>query len=154
MTEEQVTKFFLRELSAHGWQIVTFDFPQSGTGTQLHPDGSTSKTEGILIPDIVAVKGHICTYWENKNRTYLPDFLKIEAVRLHNDYTEAFARLLEGFSIGKMYCGIGLPAKTVTRNAIQHQAMTDFVFGIRDGAAVPVYDPHGLFASLFGSPEK
>ena len=39
MKEEQVTKAVLKWLIANKWEIVCFDFPQSGTGRILHPNG-------------------------------------------------------------------------------------------------------------------
>jgi hypothetical protein len=52
-----VTKTILSYLSSKGWNIVAYDFPQSGTGIMLHPDRNYSeKNKGGIIPDIVAVK--------------------------------------------------------------------------------------------------
>lgn len=52
MTEEQVTKALLQHLTDNGWHIVSFDFPQSGTGKVLHPnnaDGEKIKIQLFLI---------------------------------------------------------------------------------------------------------
>ena len=67
MTEEQVTKSLLKWLSDHQWEIICFDFPQSGTGRFLHPNGDTNKNKDTINPDIVAVKDNICLFFENKD---------------------------------------------------------------------------------------
>ena len=43
MREEHVTKATLKWLLANGWEIVCFDFPQSGTGRFLHPNNAESE---------------------------------------------------------------------------------------------------------------
>lgn len=62
MREEQVTKFILKWLLDTNWEIVCFDFPQSGTGHFLHPNGSTDKNKDTINPDIVAVKDKYCLF--------------------------------------------------------------------------------------------
>ena len=66
MTEEQVTKSILKWLIDNDWKIVCFDFPQSGTGHFLHPNGSTEKNKDAINPDIVAVNGNICVFLKIK----------------------------------------------------------------------------------------
>ena len=76
MQEEQVTKSILKWLIENGWNIVCFDFPQSGTGHFLHPNGTNHKNKDSINPDIVAVKGNTCLFFENKARFYYPDYQK------------------------------------------------------------------------------
>ena len=58
ITEEQVTKAILNWLESKSWEIVCFDFPQSGAGVSLHLNQElrTTKNKGAFIPDIVAIK--------------------------------------------------------------------------------------------------
>lgn len=42
MNEEKVTKCLLKWLIDNGWEIVCYDFPQSGTGRLLHPNKGRS----------------------------------------------------------------------------------------------------------------
>jgi hypothetical protein len=58
MKEELVTKTILKWLEANQWQIISYDFPQSGTGTVLRPhlEQKPSKNKGSFIPDVVAIK--------------------------------------------------------------------------------------------------
>ena len=67
MTEEELTISLLEFLQVKGWDIICYDFPQSGTGRMIHPDDTNSKTEGGIIPDIVALKDGICIFFENKD---------------------------------------------------------------------------------------
>lgn len=43
MSEEQVTKLILEWLLNKKWNIIAFDFPQSGTGIYLHPNDQSSE---------------------------------------------------------------------------------------------------------------
>ena len=63
MTEETVTKLLLEWLMNNGWEIICFDFPQSGTGRLLHPNGSTEKNKNAINPDIVAVRNGTCVFF-------------------------------------------------------------------------------------------
>ena len=45
MNEEEVTKSILSKLRSDSWTIISFDFPQSGTGKTLHPNESSNKNE-------------------------------------------------------------------------------------------------------------
>ena len=59
MREEKVTITMLKWLQSNDWQIVCFDFPQSGTGVSLHPNQNIrekTKNKGAIIPDIIANK--------------------------------------------------------------------------------------------------
>ena len=81
MKEENVTKAILRKLVSAGWEIICYDFPQSGTGRVLHPNDRDSKTLGAIIPDIVAIKDGIVVDFENKDRFVFSDFEKIDQLR-------------------------------------------------------------------------
>ena len=137
MGEEQVTKAILRHLLAQGWQIVSFDFPQSGTGRMLHPNGGGSeKNRGAIIPDIVAVKNSDCLFFENKDRFYLPDYEKVSRLIHTHDYDQAIATLLAPYPAAQIFYGIGLPASRHTSRAQAASHLVDFVAGVEETGAV------------------
>jgi len=111
MTEEQVTKKILEWLINNSWEIVTYDFPQSGTGKYLHPNKNIrkekSKNDKAFIPDIVAVKDSIALFFENKNRFFLDDFIKLRDIKSDNIYSEDIDRLLNNHTITDIFYGIG-----------------------------------------------
>jgi hypothetical protein len=111
MREERVTINILNWLEENGWQIVCYDFPQSGTGILLHPNGDdrTEKNKGGIIPDLIAVKEEIALFFENKDRFYQPDFDKLFEIKTENNFSDSLSQLLSGFSISKMVYGIGIP---------------------------------------------
>lgn len=82
LTEEQITKAIIDWLEGQEWQIICYDFPQSGTGISLHPNEELriTKNKGAIIPDIVAIKGTIVLFFENKDRFVLSDFVKVSFV--------------------------------------------------------------------------
>lgn len=137
MSEEAVTKAILSSLIKNGWNIVCFDFPQSGTGILLHPDSSgNNKNKGAINPDIIAVKNEIGMYFENKDRTYLPDFQKVNLLRTQNCYINALTNLLKQFSIKYMYYGIGLPSQKCTQSALDNKNLVDFIIGVNPDTTI------------------
>ena len=90
MKEEDVTKAIIKKLVSAGWEIICYDFPQSGTGRVLHPNDRDSKTLGAIIPDIVAIKAGIVLDFENKDRFVLSDFEKIDNLRNSEDYSKSW----------------------------------------------------------------
>ncbi len=145
MTEEFVTKSILRHLMENGWEIVCFDFPQSGTGRVLHPDGEAqSKTLGAIVPDIVAVRDGVCLCFENKNRHSRADFEKVNAVKAGNHYDKAFVALLEGHAVSRMLFGIGMPASAYGAKAAADSYLVDFIFCVaEDGSLAIPFPPSG-----------
>jgi hypothetical protein len=111
MTEEQVTKKILEWLINNNWDIISFDFPQSGTGKHLHPNKdlrqSGTKNKKSFIPDIVTIKDNIVLFFENKNRFFLDDFIKLNHIKKKHNYTESIDKLLVKYDIEKIYYGIG-----------------------------------------------
>lgn len=145
MTEEQVTKSILRWLKDNDWEIVCYDFPQSGTGHFLHPNGSTEKNKETINPDIVAVKNNICIFLENKDRFYLPDYKKQNKLIVDNNYTNAINELLKKYSVTTIYYGIGLPSSKYKNAAVQNRNLVDFIFGVSEQGAIKIlYDNHSI----------
>jgi hypothetical protein len=151
MCEEQVTKNILKWLLEHHWEIVCFDFPQSGTGHFLHPNGSTDKNKDTINPDIVAVKGTICLFFENKDRFYYPDYEKLNRLIVDNRYTEDIAKLLSKHVIEHIYYGIGLPIEKHDKRSEEASRLVDFIIGVEPNKSISVLytasnDIHNLFA--------
>lgn len=130
MTEEQVTTAILNHLIQNHWTIVCFDFPQSGTGKYIHPNISCSKNLDAIIPDIIACKNNICLFFENKNRYYYNDFVKINNLITQNDYSNEISELLKDYNIEIIYYGIGFPLSSFKTPAIKHSHLVDFILGV------------------------
>ena len=114
MREEKVTINIIKWLESNGWEIICYDYPQSGTGIMIHPDSSVNenikkKNEGAIIPDIIAVRNSISVFFENKDRFVLSDFDKIIKIKQSGLYNEGLNSLLKGYNIQHIYYGIGLP---------------------------------------------
>lgn len=109
ITEEFVTTKLISWLKLNMWQILCFDFPQSGTGYSLKPVNNKSKNKNVIIPDIVGVKNGCGILFENKDRFYLKDFNKIQKLRTLNDYFDSLKDLFGGKIPQRMYYGIAFP---------------------------------------------
>lgn len=143
MTEEQVTKAILSWIISNGWKIVCFDFPQSGTGRVLHPDSTDGeKNKDSIIPDIVAVKGAVCVFFENKDRFYYPDYQKVNGLIVNNQYTNAIALLLHDYDVSNIYYGIGLPAIKHQKKSQESANLVDFIIGVKDDKTVSILHNH------------
>lgn len=149
ITEEQVTKAILNWLEANGWEIICFDFPQSGTGVSLHPNQElrTTKNKGAFIPDIVAIKNGIIIFFENKDRFVLTDFLKVQELKQTSDYTTSIEKFLTEFTYTKIYYGVGLAHTDKSEQRTnEHLEKIDFaVFSQQDNTIKIMVDPNGLF---------
>ena len=131
MTEEQVTKAIMAWLISNDWQIVCFDFPQSGTGRVLHPNSAAGeKNKDSIIPDIVAVKEDICLFFENKDRFYYPDYEKVNGLIVDNQYTNAIAALLHDCEVKDIYYGIGLPTIKHKKKYLESAELVNFIIGV------------------------
>lgn len=145
MTEENVTRRILEWLMTTDWEIVCFDFPQSGTGRFLHPNGAREKNKDSINPDIVAVRENICVFFENKDRFYYPDFQKIHKLITTNDYSEAIDGLLKKHKIDKIYYGIGFPANAHGKKSREAEMLVDFIVGVNaDGSISILHSKEGL----------
>jgi len=110
MREENVTKNILKWLQNNKWEIVCFDFPQSGTGVLLHLNNTnrTEKNKGGIIPDIIAVRNGIAVFFENKDRFYQPDFDKLIEIKTKKNYSDSLELLLSDYNISSIFYGIGI----------------------------------------------
>lgn len=113
MREEKVTINILKWLEKNGWTILCYDFPQSGTGMQLHVNSSgnrSTKNIGVIIPDIIAIRGGVAVFFENKDRFVLADFDKIRMIKTTGNYSQSLDKMLKAHNIHQIYFGIGIPA--------------------------------------------
>ena len=139
MTEEQVTKSIMAWLMTNGWHIVCFDFPQSGTGRVLHPNSAAGeKNKDSIIPDIVAVKGDVGLFFENKDRFYYPDYQKVNGLIVDNQYTTAISTLLNEYAVKNIYYGIGLPTVKHKKKSQDSAMLVDFIIGVEEDRAISV----------------
>jgi len=128
LTEEQVTKQIMDCLRRRGYTIHAFDFPQSGTGKPLHPDDSLEKNKGMIIPDIIAVRGEYLIIMENKDRFVKGDFDKLHLLKQGSTFAKAIAELHEECRTSVLLVGSGMPDKESHVNKVQKVAnLVDFV---------------------------
>ena len=145
MSEEQVTKAILKWLLDNYWKIICFDFPQSGTGRLLHPNGASEKNKGAINPDIVAVRDGVCLFFENKDRFYFPDYEKVNGLIVDNDYTDDIAKLVAGHAVNVFYYGIGLPTVKHKKGSKDAADLVDFIIGVEEDRTVSVLsNPHDI----------
>lgn len=146
MNEETVTKCILSWLDQSGWEIVCFDFPQSGTGHFLHPNNAESeKNKGAINPDIVAVKGSVCLFFEDKDHFYYQDYEKQNALILGDNYSIAISRLLSKYPVKTIFYGVGLPTSKHSKKAQEAEHLVDFVVGVEEDKSISLlYNPHKI----------
>lgn len=138
MIEETVTKAIINWLIKHEWEIVCFDFPQSGTGRFLHPNGTKEKNKDSISPDIVAVKGDICVFFENKSFFYFKDFQKINMLINTDKYSAAIDELLKKYHINSIFYGIGYPSTVHKKARKDLLDLVDFVIGVTENREVEI----------------
>lgn len=149
ISEERVTLAIMEWLSINYWNIVTFDYPKSGTGHMLHPNSidKTEKNKNGVIPDIIAVKDDIALFFENKDRFYQPDFDKLFEIKTENNFSDALNQLLSEFSISKIVYGVGIPSieKHIKKSKTQLDKI-DFLITTDDNKNIKVhYDIENVF---------
>ena len=136
-SEEDITKLLIKWLIDNQWRIVCYDFPHSGTGRQLHPNNTTSKTTGVIIPDIVAIKDGVVVYFENKDRFVFSDLEKVYKLKNTNDYSEDWDKLLSRYSYQHFYYGIGIPYTPHNlQKTIEHIEYVDFAALLKNDGSI------------------
>lgn len=149
ITEEQATIAFIDWLESNCWEIICFDFPQSGTGVSLHPNEAlrTTKNKGAFIPDIVAIKSGTVIFFENKDRFVIDDFIKVQDLRNNNDYTNSIQRLLAEFEYSEILYGVGLVHSNVAeQKTTDHLDKIDFAIFYHGNKKIEIqHDPKKIF---------
>ncbi|MFI3319006.1 MAG: hypothetical protein SNH88_07450 [Rikenellaceae bacterium] len=140
--EEEVTKRSIEWLINEGWEIICYDFPQSGTGIMLHPNSREDKNRGGIIPDIVAHKNSTVLFFENKERFALRDFKKIDRLIHSNDYSIDIKRLLKNHKFNNIYYGVSLASsESNIENCNANLDLVQFIFLVDEHAVYIHYDP-------------
>lgn len=151
MSEEKVTIYIINWLKTNGWEIICYDFPQSGTGILLKPNSKEKqgadlgkplpkeKNKNGVIPDIIAVKDEVVLWFENKNRFYLPDFQKLQSIKALNIYSSSLQKILNSKTCENIYYGIGIPnnAKILSKS-LAHKDMVDFIISCDENGQIEV----------------
>lgn len=106
MSEEQVTRAVLSWLAAHGWEILDYDFPGGGTGRSFHVGGLSGKTEGFVIPDVIAWKRSCVLVMENKARDMKSDYDKIRRLSDGADFLRLLREAYPSRPIDRMIWGV------------------------------------------------
>jgi len=151
MREENVTKNILQWLHNNKWEIICFDFPQSGTGILLHMNNAkrTEKNKGGIIPDIIAVKKGVAVFFENKDRFYQPDFDKLFEIKTELKYSDSLDLLLSDYNINTILYGIGIAAinKEIEKCKLNLEKI-DFLISTNKEKKVTIdYDINGIFTN-------
>lgn len=109
MSEEQVTKAILVWLQSSGWTILDYDFPGGGTGRLFHLEESSvfGKSQGVVIPDVVAVKNGCCLLMEDKQVDTLSDYAKIQGVSQSRKLLPLLMSAYPQENVRKVLFGIG-----------------------------------------------
>lgn len=148
ITEERITKAILKWLKKNSWEIISFDFPQSGTGIILHENFSNkygNKNKGSIIPDIICVKNETCLFFENKDRFYKMDFIKQNTLKTNNTYTDSINSLLSNYCINKILYGIGMPYEPNNLGIDKEKYLVDFVVMVKENNEIYLfYDPNRI----------
>lgn len=149
LTEEQITKAILDWLEKDGWEILCYDFPQSGTGVSMHPNEElrTTKNKGAIIPDIVAIKGTTVLFFENKDRFVLSDFVKVNDLKTGSDYSASIQKLLKNYKVSQIFYGVGLPKNdNILKRVAEHEEKIDFAICVANDKSVTVqFDRSSIF---------
>ena len=149
MREENVTKNILQWLQNNNWNIVCFDFPQSGTGILLHLNSSNrvEKNKGGIIPDIIAVKNGVAVFFENKDRFYQKDFDKLHEIKTESNYSDSLDLLLKRHNITSIFYGVGVPdIKKEVEKCIPFLDKIDFLISTnKEKKVTVVYDKEQVF---------
>lgn len=129
MTEEYVTKNILKKLKKLGFKILSFDYPQSGTGVLL--DSQKTDFPSLNI-DIIATKNKEIWFFENKNRYYSKDFYKLEFFK--NNYGEYKESFYKKFNIDlekvEIKTFIGLPKEQIIKVKKDKREIVDELWGV------------------------
>jgi len=149
MTEERLTKNVIKWLKINNWEIICYDFPQSGTGISLHPNPEVrldSKNKGGIIPDIVAYRYGVVVFFENKDRFFKSDFEKVKFLHDTTIYSKAINKLLKNYKPNKIYYGVGGPSnKLFIPKAIEKKYLVDFIIAVNNTNVEIVYERVSIF---------
>jgi hypothetical protein len=149
MTEEKLTVAILKWLENQGWQIISFDFPQSGTGIVLHPNQDNrlnTKNKRAIIPDIIAHRKGVSVFFENKDRFVLSDLQKVYQFKTIGIYHEAIAEILKPYPTEHIYFGIGLPKMDRLEKKLNpYEDLVDFILLVNKDSEIEIFKGQNIF---------
>lgn len=127
--EEHITKSILVDLLDNDFQILAFDFPQSGTGVLLKPEKISLPTMNI---DIIALKENCIWFFENKDRYYPKDFDKLYLFKSNlfyyqKSFFEKFKLDLKNYQIKTF---IGLPTIALNKIKQDKRKLVDEIWAV------------------------
>ena len=93
MREEDVTRRVAGWLESGGWRILSVHAPGTQGGLRLRPIGVESKSEGTLIPDIVAARDGCVAVLESKPEYCDADVQKVRTVAEDPRYRDDLERV-------------------------------------------------------------
>lgn len=149
ITEEFVTLNTMEWLKQSDWNILAFDFPQSGTGFVLHPDNTTEKNKEAIIPDIAAINQFrsVGLIFENKDRFALEDFNKVYKLKSTNIYNKSLHKLFNNRTPDVIHYGIAMPdIEKEINKAKEHFDKIDFLIVVSNvGKCKIAYSSNKIF---------
>ena len=140
MTEEKVTLKIINWLKNSKWIILSFDFPQSGTGHIFHPEESIKNKLSSFIPDIIAVKDTTAIFIENKNRYDLSDFYKQTELKNNIKRYNSVDVFLADYNIKNIYFGIGMPLYSYRQHKNSNSNLVDFILGVEENNLTVIFN--------------
>lgn len=140
MTEEKVTLKIINWLKNSKWIILSFDFPQSGTGHIFHPEESIKNKLSSFIPDIIAVKDTTAIFIENKNRYVLSDFYKQNELKNNIKRYNSVDVFLADYNIKNIYFGIGMPLYSYRQHKNSNSNLVDFILGVEENNLTVIFN--------------
>lgn len=81
MRQETITLSVAKFLSESGWCVKSVDYPQSGCGVALRPRRCKDKNRGKVVPDVIAVRGHLVLFVESNTRCTPKDIENLARVK-------------------------------------------------------------------------
>lgn len=147
MNEEFVTMSLIKSLKELNYDIISYDFPQSGTGMILKPNGMSGKNKGSIIPDVIANNKDFCIILENKDRFYENDFFKLNLLRDTNQFSDALSELKKKLAVNHFRYGIGIPnIENEIKKSLKKRHLVDFIYVVNpDRTVTKVYGDFKLF---------
>jgi len=148
MREEVITKFAIQGLTAMGWRVLAYDFPQSGSTFRLRATSGTgggSKNQGSIIPDVVAHKGRTVIIIESKPQEDRGDVVKLLQLRDQwLDHAASLEVLIEPEAYDNVRFGICIGLTEQSVSPLSFALDLDFVLGIQNnGSTVVVHERPG-----------
>lgn len=150
MSEEAVTKATIFFLKRHGWNVLDYDFPGSGTGRNFRVGTQEDKkNKKRVIPDIIAYKNETILWFENKDKDTINDYKKIAF--LYQENQQLFKQILQAYpdkSINKLFFMIAFSGESkYLRKALEYnvEGILQVVSPLPEPEIKILFDPSAIF---------